>query len=760
MNFIAQLSRTALFAFAAATAFDASAQATPAASTPGASSATSTAATAPPPAAGASAQKLERIQVTGANDDAQRRQSTASRIVISRDDLLKQGDTSVAEALKRVPGVTIGGAPGRGGAIRMRGLGGGFTRILLNGEPLPRGFDLDSLSPEVVERIEVFRSATAEFSSQAVAGAINIVTRGPVSREVRELTLGGSYENGRTSPQLGFRFSGPQVADSGLLGSVSYALNGQLSGNRFLRENRRTERTTDGAGAVLQDRVGALKNRENQDQLNVSNRFQWNLGRGESLALEPFLFAQQTTIRSRETSTTSVGVPSAFAKSDSFNDFGFASSRMNLSWVKPLGTNGGRIEASGGFNVNRFNGQFNTDGLDASNALLLRRAQTNVTSSNGISTRGKVTVPTNEKHDLALGWDISAQRSEETRSRREQSFSANVQAESLEEDYSYRSQQLAFYVQDEWKASDTFSLYSGARWEGIEINTSTTGNPQLNPSYRNKSSVLSPSLQALYKLGEGNRNQLRAAISRTYRAPNPFQLSPRRFLSVNNSATSPDSQGNPGLKPELAWGLDVGYEHYLASGGVLTANLFYRAIDDVFRSDTQFVNGRWLRQPINLGKASTVGLELEAKFGLQSIDKDLPKIELRSNLAVYTSKVDAIPGPNNRLEQQAPAVLNLGADWTVAGMPLTVGGNLNISTGGEVRTAADQISYTNVKRSLDLYANYRFNAKQSLRVSVANGLAQDQIFGTTFFLPEGVTSLQTTLTPTKPILRAQYTHRF
>jgi outer membrane receptor for ferrienterochelin and colicins len=714
---------------------------------------------APPAASAASAQRLDRQTVIG-NTDAQRRASTATKIVIGRDEILKNGDASVAEALKRVPGVTIGGAPGRGGPIRMRGLGGGFTRIMLNGEPLPRGFDLDSLSPEVIERIEVLRSATAEFSSQSVAGAINIVTTGPVRREVREVNFGGAYEAGRFSPQLGFRFSAPQLASTGRLASISYAINGQLTGNRFVRDTRTLDQAFDADGLNTLARTGNGNSRENQDQLNIAPRLQANLGGGQMLSLEPFFFSQHTLSRNAGDSSTSVGPAVTFAKSSSVNDFGFTSARSNTTYVRPLGAGGGRLEASGGFNFNRFSGVFTTRGLDASGATLLNRSQVNETQSEGFSTRGKVTIPTNEKHDLAIGWEINRQTAQEQRSRREQSFSPNVQAENLDEDYSYRSNQLAFFGQDEWKVNDKLSVYTGARWEGITIDTTTSGNPQLNPSYKNKSSVLSPSMQALYKMGANNRDQLRAALSRTYRAPNPFQLSPRRFLSVNNSATSPDNQGNPGLKPELAWGLDLGYERYLDNGGFLGVNLFLRDIDDVFRNSTELINGRWLRQPINNGKARTLGLELEGKIGLQQLDKEWPRVELRANVSVYSSKVSNVPGPNNRLDAQSPATMNLGADWTVRGMPLTMGGNINVTTAGEVRTAANQITYASVKRNLDVYAQWRFNAQNTLRVSIANGLGQDQISGNTIFDPTGGFATQTSTTPTNPILRINHTLKF
>ncbi|MFM8666209.1 MAG: TonB-dependent receptor plug domain-containing protein, partial [Betaproteobacteria bacterium] len=41
----------------------------------------------------------------------------------------RMGDATVGEILKRLPGVTVGGRPGRGGDPRMRGLGGGSVDV-------------------------------------------------------------------------------------------------------------------------------------------------------------------------------------------------------------------------------------------------------------------------------------------------------------------------------------------------------------------------------------------------------------------------------------------------------------------------------------------------------------------------------------------------------------------------------------------------------------------------------------------------------
>src|SRR5690242_15381114 len=81
-------------------------------------------------------QGITQIRISGAraDDTEARRISTAAKLVFGREELERNGDTSVSEVLKRLPGVTIGGAPGRGGGgVRMRGMGNGYTQMLVNG---------------------------------------------------------------------------------------------------------------------------------------------------------------------------------------------------------------------------------------------------------------------------------------------------------------------------------------------------------------------------------------------------------------------------------------------------------------------------------------------------------------------------------------------------------------------------------------------------------------------------------------------------
>ena len=144
----------------------------------------------------------QRVQVTGAplTDNEVRRRSTAAKIVIGREEIDKFGDATVGEVLRRLPGVTSQGAPGRGGAPRMRGLGSGFTQMLIDGQRVPRGFSLESLTPDQIERIEILRAPTAETGARAIASTINIVMREGYRRRVNDLRLSAGYENGQWSP--------------------------------------------------------------------------------------------------------------------------------------------------------------------------------------------------------------------------------------------------------------------------------------------------------------------------------------------------------------------------------------------------------------------------------------------------------------------------------------------------------------------------------------------------------------------------------
>ncbi|MBL8303476.1 MAG: TonB-dependent receptor plug domain-containing protein, partial [Ideonella sp.] len=124
---------------------------------------------------------LQRIEITGRQGATDlRRAARTAKQIYDREELDKYGDTNALDVMRRLPGVTIGGD-----GPRMRGLGAGYTQILINGDPMPQGFALDQLSPSQIERIEVLRAPTADQSAQAIAGTINIILKDAPRRAQR-----------------------------------------------------------------------------------------------------------------------------------------------------------------------------------------------------------------------------------------------------------------------------------------------------------------------------------------------------------------------------------------------------------------------------------------------------------------------------------------------------------------------------------------------------------------------------------------------
>src|SRR5471030_1315536 len=155
-------------------------------------------------ALGPDGKPIPEITVNGGrlSDMEERRRSVAGKQVYGREELDRNGDTNLGDVLKRLPGVSIGGRPGRGGDIRMRGLGSGYTQILLNGERPPAGFSLDQLSPDQVERIEIMHGPIAEHSTRAIAGTINIILRDGYQQKDTQVKLTDTIEQGRNAPNV------------------------------------------------------------------------------------------------------------------------------------------------------------------------------------------------------------------------------------------------------------------------------------------------------------------------------------------------------------------------------------------------------------------------------------------------------------------------------------------------------------------------------------------------------------------------------
>jgi len=133
---------------------------------------------------------------------------------------------------------------------------------------------------------------------------------------------------------------------------------------------------------------------------------------------------------------------------------------------------------------------------------------------------------------------------------------------------------------------------------------------------------------------------------------------------------------------------------------------------------------RWVAKPVNLSRASTSGLEFEIKGRgaelLPSLFAPTTALNLRASLSFYDSKVKDIPGPDNRLEQQQPWSLNLGADYRLKSLPLSLGASLAFTPSYEVQQSDLTRLETGRARTLDAFALWNLSKTDSLRFSIQN----------------------------------------
>lgn len=114
---------------------------------------------------------------------------------ILAEDIADFPDLNLAEALQRIPGVTINRDASEGRQIALRGLGSDFVRTQLNGmETLfnspsgldPRGsvsrtrsFDYSVFASELFSRVDVYKSYSVHLDEGGIGGTVNLTTPKP-----------------------------------------------------------------------------------------------------------------------------------------------------------------------------------------------------------------------------------------------------------------------------------------------------------------------------------------------------------------------------------------------------------------------------------------------------------------------------------------------------------------------------------------------------------------------------------------------------
>jgi len=167
------------------------------------------------------ADKVEKIEITGSRLKRTDLEGTAPITVIGGEALGDMGISNVGEFVQSNP--VMSGSPattttnngGSGGVfVELRGLGSARTLVLINGR-LPVSSDFQNIPSAMIERIEILKDgASVAYGSSAMAGVVNVITKKSFTGVEMKATT-SSYEMFSAGQETNFELVAGKEFDGG-----------------------------------------------------------------------------------------------------------------------------------------------------------------------------------------------------------------------------------------------------------------------------------------------------------------------------------------------------------------------------------------------------------------------------------------------------------------------------------------------------------------------------------------------------------------
>src|SRR6266436_994927 len=171
--------------------------------------------------------------------EALNREETADNIVqvLPADVITSLPNTNIADAVGRLPSVSLERDEGEGKYVQIRGTEPRLSNVTVNGVHLPspeavRNVKLDAIPADLVESIEVSKTLSANQEGDAIGGSVNLVTKSASDQPYFSILAMGGYTpiaGGRSLDQftatLGQRFGSQKRL--GVMFGGSYDWNGR-----------------------------------------------------------------------------------------------------------------------------------------------------------------------------------------------------------------------------------------------------------------------------------------------------------------------------------------------------------------------------------------------------------------------------------------------------------------------------------------------------------------------------------------------------
>ena len=644
---------------------------------------------------------LKGVVVTGEILYRNRTETPAPELVYDQQFFEEFEPVSVGDQLRRVPGVAFTSDIGESDAPQLRGLGEGYTQVLVNGRPIPgagndRTVYVDRIPAEIVDRIEIIRSPSADIDSQGVGGTINIILKdGATLPPGVILRMGATHDmdNNVTRGNFAASMSGGNKAGD-LFYSLTVDAQERFNNKDVVEEvfeedsvGFAEEVARGGMGRSLQqwDNPGqsvAVERTEEQDSrdsrdVSFNGDLTWNIDMDSSLRMDAFYLStardehQDTVIYEGDGSVGGLNLenPELEFQDADFNQrsWGFTGLyERTLSDVASF-----KVDASF------------TNFVDDSTELTFEE------TPDGLVERETVDADDSEwmlgasyTRDLP-GWAPNG-------AQMKVGFSAKWKDRDyrlmLEEDlgdddhgtsdgrFRYSEDRFDVFGLVKWNLSDAVVLETGLRAESTktqqQYNTDFLEGGVLDDSESgsadSKEFMLNPSAHLQWKLTDDD--QLRFSVAKTVRRPIIDQLVPA--FSLESPGDEDVTVGNPELGFETSIGVDVGYERRFGDRGVLGFNVFRRNISDLIAlvntgesvaslglDPDDYPGGLYSYR--NIGDANTHGFEFDLSTPLTMFG--LKETGVFANYTrLWSERANPAGGDDLSIDYQPTYVYNIG----------------------------------------------------------------------------------------------------
>lgn len=477
------------------------------------------------------------------------------------------------DMVQRVPGFALDEGEDR------RGFAGAQSNVLINGEPPAAKQGIETILARIpasdVERIEVVRGGVSAAGAQAVR--VNIVRRASTGEGVWEASV-ASARGARLSP-------GGEAAWTGARGDMSYGLSAAYESD--FAPWRGARRDVDPSGALVERRSERVDGDEREARLGAEAEFPL-LGGDVDLNLQVthWAYDEDEAASLFDAADAPDGAVSNTVREaeDSF-EFGAALGHRLGAWRTNVGgvvnrrwydaeESGADFDASGGFEE----GASQTQRLDSGETILRGSAERELTDGWRVQLAMEGALNTLEQR-LALTEDDGSGPTPVILP------SANVHVEEARAEASVMATSAL---------APRWTLEAGVAVETSRLTQSGDATQETDLTY------WKPSLQIARTMGA--RDQIRLRLYRDV-----GQLDFEDFVSAGDIASSVINAGNPNLRPEASWRLELSGDWRFAEKGAFSLTLYRWEIEDALDIVPIGPPGDQLDAVGNIGDASAYG---------------------------------------------------------------------------------------------------------------------------------------------------------